>query len=409
MCIPLCLGLSTLSQADDSFVISYWCGPRPDQDPSVRYAEVAECNFTHCLPPCGGVSVEQNKAILDACEKNGLKYIIPDSRIMAKKPEDPDFAANLDAVIADYAGHSATGGYFLTDEPNASAFPWLAAVNQYLLKKDPKHLPYINLFPNYANEQQLGNPTYEEHVEQFCSVVRPKLLSYDHYALINDGTERPIYFENMEIVRRQGLKHGIPMCFILLVVPHGPYRDPSEAEIRWQVYTALAYGAKAILYFTYWTPHGGDAWRFRNGIITYDGERTEHFNQVKRINAELKVLGPILMKLTSTGVYHTGEAPLGCRAPEPGLPVRVTNDVPVVLGMFKHRDGSAWAMIVNRDMRKPAHVDLAFDKLVNRVQDMSPKTGVLIDLKLGEGSSLSLDLRAGEGRLLKLAKTARWE
>ncbi len=108
------------------------------------------------------------------------------------------------------------------------------------------------------------------------------------------------------------------------------------------------------------------------------------------------------MELASTGVYHTGEVPVGCRAPEAGLPMRVTNDVPAVLGMFKHEDGSAWAMIVNRDMRKPACVELAFDKSVSTVTEMSAKTGVLIDLKLDEGRSLSVDFRPGEGKLLKL-------
>ena len=31
-----------------------------------------------------------------------------------------------------------------------------------------------------------------------------------------------------------------------------PQYDPSEAQLRWQAFTALAYGAKGILYFVYW-------------------------------------------------------------------------------------------------------------------------------------------------------------
>ena len=29
----------------------------------------------------------------------------------------------------------------------------------------------------------------------------------------------------------------------------GGKRDPTEAQIRWQVFTSLAYGAKGVLYF----------------------------------------------------------------------------------------------------------------------------------------------------------------
>ena len=403
LCVLVLIGAAMPAFGGGDFIISYWCGPKPDLDPDVRYAEVAECNFNYCLPPCAGVTVEQNKAILDACAKYGLKYIIGDARIMAKNPDDPDFGANLDAVIADYASHPATGGYFITDEPNSSAFPKLAAINRYLLKKDPARLPFINLFPNYANEQQLGNPTYGEHVEQFCSVVKPGILSYDHYTMMACDPEKPTnlasYFDNMEIVRREGLKNGIPTSFILLVIPHWSYRNPTEADLRWQVYTALAYGYKAILYFTYWTP-GDDMWERPGGIVTPGGERTEHFNQVKRINAELRVLGPRLVKLTSTGVYHTGEVPAGCKALQPGLPVQVTSDRPVVLGMFRHEDGSTWAMVVNRHLRNKTTAKLTF-KGAAKVQEMSPKTGVMRNLRL-ENGSVSLELSPGQGRLLKL-------
>lgn len=405
LCVLMLIVAALPASGAEEFLTSYWCGPPADTDPNERYAEVAECNFNYCLPPCGAISVEQNKAVLDACAKYGLKYIIGDGRIMAKNPDDPDFAANLDAVIADYANHPATGGYFITDEPNSSAFPKLAAINQYLLKKDPKHLPFINLFPNYANQQQLGNPTYEEHVQQFCSVVKPRILSYDHYIMMACDPEKPAnltsYFQNMEIVRSEGLKNGIPTSFILLVIPHWSYRNPTEADIRWQVYTALAYGMKAILYFTYWTP-GGDMWEAPGGIINPKGERTEHFNQVKRINGELKVLGPILMKLTSTGVYHTGEIPGGCKALDSGLPIQIEGS-PLVLGMFEHQDGSTWAMVVNRHLRESTTACLTFDSSVTSVQEVSGKTGVLRNLKLSERSA-TLDLRPSEGRLLKLLR-----
>ena len=400
----LCLVLLITSTAGaNDFIISYWCGPPADTDPLAKYAEVAECNFNYCLPPCSGVTVAQNKAILDACEKSGLKYIIGDERIMAKNPGDPDFEKNLDAIIADYAGHPATGGYFITDEPNSSAFPKLAAINQYLMKKDPKPLPFINLFPNYASEEQLGNKTYEDHVKQFVKIVKPRILSYDHYIMMATDPNKPenlaSYFTNMEIVRREGLKARIPSCFILLVVPHWSYRNPIDADLKWQVNTALAYGYKAILYFTYWTP--GDP--FSHAIIDDKGERTEHFNQVKRINGEMRALAPTLMKLTSTGVYHTGEIPGGCEEIPRDLPIQISSDMPVVLGMFRHEDGSTWAMVVNRHLRQAASVTLKLAASVKGIQEMSRKTGLLRDLK-PENGALSLSLRAGDGVLLKLTR-----
>ena len=61
------------------------------------------------------------------------------------------------------------------------------------------------------------------------------------------------WFANMEIVRRQALAHDAQWGVILQLVAHGPARSPDEAEIRWQAFTVLAAGAKAIGWFTYLT------------------------------------------------------------------------------------------------------------------------------------------------------------
>ena len=61
------------------------------------------------------------------------------------------------------------------------------------------------------------------------------------------------------------MRHDVPFLLIVQAMPHGPYRDPTEAELAWQVHHALAFGARGISYFTYWTPvrrgrrHGASA------------------------------------------------------------------------------------------------------------------------------------------------------
>jgi|DewCreStandDraft_4_1066084.scaffolds.fasta_scaffold32914_2 hypothetical protein len=384
----------------DDLLLSYWCGPDPSFDAAERYAEVAACHFNWCLPPCSGATLEHNLAALAACEKHGLKMIVADERILKRLPEDPQFEAELASVVRDYAASPALGGYFIMDEPGAAAFERLAAVHAKLLKLDPGRLPYINLFPDYASPEQLGTATYEEYVERFCRIVHPRLLSYDHYALMNDGSLRPSYFQNMEIIRDAALRHGIPFCFILQLIPHGPYRDPSEAELRWQVNTALAYGAKGILYFTYWTPGSDPVWEFQRAVITRDGERTAHYRQLQRLNRELRVIGPVLAKLTSVGVYHTGDLPPGTSAPDSRLPVKVSGG-PTVVGLFRHQDGTGWLMLTNRMMDTPCRVTLRLSGKTAGLSEMSRISGGMIPVPLND-SSVDLELRAGEGRLFRL-------
>ena len=68
--------------------------------------------------------------------------------------------------------HPALYAYFITDEPNAAQFPALGRLVAYLRERDPAHLAYINLFPTYATNEQLGNTgdtvtAYREHLRQY--------------------------------------------------------------------------------------------------------------------------------------------------------------------------------------------------------------------------------------------------
>src|SRR4051812_11932662 len=382
------------------FIISYWCGPPAGGNYDAQYAEVANCNFTHAMYPVNGGSPEQNKAILDACEKHGLKYIPYDGRVLAHGPGDPQFAANLDAMIAEYRNHPALAGYFIADEPGPGAFPQLAAVNQYLLKKDPKRLPIINLLPNYVDEKYIGMK-YDAYVEQYCEKVRPRIVCYDHYALF-EKVERDGYFANMETIRRNALKYNAVMGFIFQCTPHGTYRDSSETDLRWQVNTGLAYGCKALLYFTYFTPTDKDS-NFHNGILDQQGKRTPHFDMAKRINGELKKLSGTLVHLTSTAVYHTGTIPKGCTALAADAPLQVHKGGPFVLGFLKHDDGSQWAIIVNRDLHKPTTAALKFAARTNKVEQLSSQTGKLTSLAANDKLA-QFDLAPGGIKVLKLGR-----
>ena len=387
----------------DDFILSYWCGP-PETVTNLdkAYAEVAECGFNYAMLPCTGATLKGTKAILDACKKHKLKYIVSDSRLLAFGPENVAFKTNLDTVIAEYTKHPALGGYYLADEPAPGAFPQLGAVNQYLVAHDQKRLPFINLYPTYVPEWAIGG-TYEQYVDNYLTTVKPRLLSFDHYGLMTDGL-RGDYFLNLEIIRRQGLKHNVPFGFIFQLIPFSTCRNPTESELRWQVNTALAYGAKALMYFTYWTPTNDPTFVNSVAIIDPQTKRSPHYEEAKRINKEIKAWAPTLMKLTSTGVYHVGDLPSGTqRLPENGR-VKIDGKGAFIVGTFQHQDGSEWLIVMNRNMRDAAEISLSFDASIKSVRDVSTKNGRLSRVKLKEHRTSPLTLAPGGAKLMKLAR-----
>ncbi len=384
--------------AKDDFFIGEWCGPT--EFTQEKFAELAGANFTIAMIQSD--SAENNLKALDLCKANGIKGLVVDPRIKLHGRRD-NWTDDLDGVVKDYASHPALWGYFIIDEPNADSFNNIAEISDYLLSKDPNHTPYVNLFPTYATKEQLGAETYEQHVDEFCKLVKPKMISYDHYALMADGTTRADYFTNMATIRKEAIKHKTPFTYILLSVPHGSYANPNGAQIRWQVSTALAYGAKGLMYFTYTTPNDPQ-WNYHDAIIDANGKPTEKYAIAKKVNGEVLKLSPTLMRLRSTAVYHTGKLPDGCKPlPEDGL-IQTIKGGEFVVGQFCSDDNSKYAMIVNRSYEKGASAKVVFSQKV-ALYETSPVSGKerAINLISNDGSCVwNVRFKPGEGKLVRI-------
>ena len=387
----------------EEYPIGYWAGPPKEHNTLVNWQRVKDCNFTVC-GMSDGYSVADNRKMLDFCEQLGLKALVCDGRTREAAFYD-DHVNAVKSLVADYGSHPAMYGYRIWDEPSADRFPALAKVSQELQRQDPRHLPYINLLPTYAPPEMLGTPTYAEHLDCFLRLVKPAVLSYDHYALMKDGSDRIDYFENLELIRKYGLRYDVPQWNIILSLPHWGYRDPSAAEMRWQVYTSLAYGMKGLMWFTYWTmPEWEKDKDFGAALVNSRGEPARLYPIVKQLNGETRVLGKTLLGLTSTGVYHTGTVPLGCTRLGVDAPFHLPGDrldQPLLIGFFADAKGQQYAMVVNRDHTRPIEAALLLKPHVTGLTEISAVDGSDKPVALADGK-LKLSLGAGDGRLLRL-------
>lgn len=374
----------------DRFAIGFWVSPQTDDDLDARYAEIAEANFTFVIGLCGAKNPPPAVEQLKMCEKHGLKALVHlDRQDLNALPDGP-----------------ACWGYSIVDEPDASRFPALRKAVDALRQARPGRLGYINLFPNYANAGQLGTPTYDEHVSRFIREVQPDVLSMDHYPIFRPGGDgRDNYCRNLEVMRRESIAGGIPFWNFFNSMPYGPHTDPTEAQLRWQIFTALAYGAKGLMYFCYWTPRGAE---FPKGgaILTADGRRTRHYDEARRLNARLKNLGPTLMQLTNTAVRRVKPGPTGTNATAEflaGSGVRSIQDDhgEFLIGTFRHVDGRRAVLLSNYHFAYSAWPTVAFAAEATDVIEIDQRTGratrVIDDSPDLPGLQLSLD--AGEGRL----------
>jgi hypothetical protein len=378
-------------------IVTYWAGP-PMTDAVARQMAEGGWNLVSCT-----------EKELDVARRHGLRAQLHDGLLSPATLDNPAQRQKLDALIARVRNHPALCSYFITDEPSAAAFPGLGKLVAYLRQRDPGHLAYINLFPTYANNEQLGtkgNPVtaYREHLRQYLEIVRPSLVSYDHYQFAKDG-DTGAYFLNLAMIRRASHEAGVPFLNIVQACTWTPsMRVPGTDEMRYLVYTTLAYGAQGISYYVYCTAgHTG-------GIALPDGTPTPIYHTLKSLNREFVAIAKELQPLRSQSVYHAGMAPPGSQ-PLPqdapfhfDPPVRPLAYKPpervrgVLLGYFGKTSEPSHVVVVNLDYKAEAVLTLA-----------GPGNLELFDAAAGTWSpagSLRAELRLppGGGRLVRVVR-----
>ncbi len=369
------------------FAILPWGWTKADPE---QLAWIAECGFNLA----GFVSPED----LDPVLKAGLQGIVWDSSAHVGDAEaaldDAEIARRVQAVVDRVKGPPALFGYYLRAEPSSVVYPGLGRWAAAYKKAEPDASAYINLFPNYASPAQMGVETYEEYLRKFVEVVHPEYLSYDHYALMDDGTLRDGYFQNLEAARKVSLEAGIPFWNIVLANSHFRYAEPTPAGFRFQLYTTLAYGARGISYFTYFAPQVGN---YRLAPVDQFGHRTPTWDMLRHVNLQLHRLLPTSLTLRSVNVFHHGEVPESCSGDETSVHLASVEGGNLVVGEFEGPEGQPAVLIVNKDLHTSCGVYAQF-KEPGRVLLVSPYTGEVTDFG-GEHCWLA----PGQGSLLLLA------
>ena len=386
-------------------IITYWCGPELTDAVATQMAE-GGWNLVWC-----------NEQGLDIAQRHGLRGQVENGLLTAATLDDPKRRGQLDAFIERVRKHPAFYAYHLTDEPGAGQFPALGKLVAYLRERVPAQLADLNVFPTYASNQQLGTQgdtvsAYREHLRQYVGGVKPALLSYDHYQFALAG-DNPEYFLNLALIRRAALDAGVPFLNIVQASTWVPkiMRVPGPDEMRYLVYTTLAYGGQGISYYIYTCKdHLG-------GIAHVDGSPTPLYPALQTLNREFLAIATALQPLRPLGVYHAGMMPPGAEALPKDAAFTLDPSIPamnyqspervqgVLLGVFGPTDktpaDATHAIIVNLDYKKEMTLGL---RAAGRLEIFDAKSG---RWSASGGPSVELKLAGGSGKLVRVIKKSR--
>lgn len=374
----------------EQFAILPWEGT--PGDPAVL-DEIRQCGFNLA----GFVA----PADLDAVQAAGLKAIVSDGLCHVGDAEasldDAEITRRVEEVVAKTKGHPAVYGYYLRDEPSSAPFPGLGKWAAAFQKAAPQAVPYINLLPNYASPEQLGAANYDEYLEKFVATVRPRFVSYDHYALMDDGSLSGGYFQNLEAVRRVALQSGLPFWNTVLPNSHFP-SEPAEGGLRLQAYTTLAYGARGISYYTYFTYFAPRVGSYRLAPIEQLGSRAVTRHMLRSVNLQIQELVPTYITLKSVNVFHHPNVPDGCRGLDSSVHLTDLQGGDLMAGEFEGPAGEPYVLVVNKGLHRSTAFGIT-PKAEGNVEVISAYTGQPTPFT-GE----QVWLEAGQGMLLRLGR-----
>ena len=267
--------------------------------------------------------------------------------------------------------------------------------------------------------------TYQEYLDDYLNVAKPKMFSATQYPFTSASTPEANLtaglFEELTYYRELTIEQGIP--FWRMMQAGGQWNDASawipsvtpyqsEAELLFDVNIALAYGSKAIQYFTLVQPmhfayqEGGTYDYERNGLIGANGNLTRWYYYAQRANNQVKAVDEYLMNAASEGVIVHGPKARKYIVDDakPNNTVFAENTYKemigvkgddCVVGCFDYKGGTA-LYVVNYSRFDKADILVEFDDTYRYTVIQRADVADVV------GSSIPLTLDMGEGALIVL-------
>lgn len=392
--------------------IGMWVTPTSKYRNEEAYKKIADCGITtvNGFYYSDGTETEI-KEVLGYCEKYKLNYLLNsksiESEVMAYA-DDP-VQTHIDNAMNEirlYASSPALSGVLFLDEPNAKYFDAIGAFYQRFNELYPGKLAYVNNLP-YEAVAGSGYSRYEDYLNAFLDKTGSRFWSYDNYPLLNYDPSQPDYkceaidfYYNLDLVRSATLQRRIPFWCFAQALSYDNHRSPSREDLRWDVFSNLAFGAKGIQYFCYFTP-GQDS--YGEGLVSRSGVETARYAYAQELNREIKTYTPYLLNADAIGVMMNDYRRNGYRLYETPLtkfgPIKSVEGNRYLIGCFSDQTtGDKSILITPTTPRDDIEITLNLYSSVHEVEAMEDGKFTALSVKNGK---LALRLQKGNALYIR--------
>ena len=195
--------------------------------------------------------------------------------------------------------HPAIWAYDVGDELGSNNYWWLSEVMAALTEqyKGPQFLS--NMHPSYGGPGPLGAYSYTKYVRNYARSMPGDLMSYDHYMYFTPNGGQAPYLNCLYTQYKATSDYGRDLVTILQI-NQGPGVSElvTEEQMKYQAYTALAFGSKYVVWANYARNWGGG---WHDAALDEQGNKRDQYYFMKNTNADLVAISPIYMRYTAKG------------------------------------------------------------------------------------------------------------
>jgi hypothetical protein len=176
------------------------------------------------------------------------------------------------------------------------------------------------------------------------------------------------YFLSLSTASKASTENGIPFWNMILSSGHYNFRVPSESDIRWQFNTSIAYGAKGIMYYGWYS-----SWLENNyrAPIDLSGKPTPVYYSIRRVNNEFQArYAPLFLSLKFKKAMQFGKVFGDCEKFVPDntiSKITSTKDRPLIVSYFDDDKKNPYIAVVNNNVDENTFVKISLSSKIEKV------------------------------------------
>ncbi|MBD5357587.1 MAG: hypothetical protein HDR88_11370 [Bacteroides sp.] len=361
--------------------------------------DIKESGFNLCMHSS---TSERFEKLLENMEGTGLKLLPHNSSFLCtENSTEEEWTEKLSAFVNKFKNNPLIAGWEFNDEPQWRELPEMKKRYDLLRALDPNRFILLNLVGELDKKYTGPCKTLSEYLDSVQTYFNLNVWSSDLYPIWIRNNKFEVRYQNfyddLEIFSKKAKESGIPMwayCESMeYTAKHHSRPAGTLSYLSFEAFSALAYGAQGIVYWTYWMRPPTAIEHYLSALVDLEGNRTPAWYAAKSVNSQIRALEHVFLGAELIECVHTGNISLKRIIPslqQFGPIEKLTNEEKGVLVSHLKNGAHNYLMIVNHDVLNKQKIHIVFRKAASVTQLKVSSSGKLTKNNVKSNKNITL-------------------